>query len=163
MYSRPYLYTLFQQQKYYCFVFHKLIKGGFSHFILFVFFQSWHLKKTFYLIYIMKRNTEEGGELTDSVTSRARSNLKSAEWSIARRGQLEIWLRPTWLDLARLGMKLHKVHFTVKFSEAEAEENLAESAPSAISSQCQQRASQVTQGAAEGYLAVSELTLEASR
>ena len=60
-------------------------------------------------------------------------------------------------------MKSQKVHFTVKFSEAEAEENLTESAPSAISPQCQQRGSQVTQGAAEGYLAVSELTLGASR
>ena len=62
----------------------------------------------------MKRNTEEGGQLTDSVSSRAKSN------------------------------------------------QVDQGAPSAISSQCQRRASQVTQGAAEGYLAVSELTLGAS-
>ena len=72
----------------------------------------------------MKRNTEEGGRLTDSVSSRAKSNLKSAKSRVARRGRLEVGLRPTWLDLARLEMKLHEVHFKVKFSEAEAEENL---------------------------------------
>ena len=60
-----------------------------------------------------------------------------------------------------------QVHFAVKISEAEAQPRLRrtwlQSAPSAISSQCQWRASQVARGVAEGYLAVSELTLGASR
>ena len=38
--------------------------------------------------------------------------------------RLEIGLRLTWLDLARLEMKLHKVHFTVKFSAAEVQSRL---------------------------------------
>ena len=94
----------------------------------------------------MKRNTEEGGRLTDSVSSRAKSN--------------QVGLSPTWAEIAWGALYSQVLRSR---GAAEAEENLTESAPSAISSQCQQRGSQVTQGAAEGYLAVSELTLGASR
>ena len=55
--------------------------------------------------------------------SQPKYNLKAAEWSIARRGRLQIGLRLTWLDLVLLELKLNKVHFAVNFSEAEAEEN----------------------------------------
>ena len=60
------------------------------------------------LVYYMKSTTEEGGRLTDSVSSQTKSN------------QVGLTLRPTCLDLVRLEMKLHEVHIAVKFSEAEA-------------------------------------------
>ena len=44
--------------------------------------------------------------------------------SVAKRGLLEIELRPTWLDIVQLEMKLHKVYFAVKFSKAEAQPRL---------------------------------------
>ena len=59
-------------------------------------------------------------------------------------------------DLVWLEMKLHEVHFTVKFSKAEAHPRLRrtwlQSVQSAISSQCQWGGSQVARAAGEGYL-----------
>ena len=76
---------------------------------------------------------------------------KSAESSVARRVWLEIGLRPTWLDLVKLEMKLQEAHFAVKFSGAEAQQMLRRTwllhAPSAISSKCQWVGSQVARAA----------------
>ena len=53
----------------------------------------------------MKSSTEEGGRLTDSVSSRPKSN--------------QVGLSPISSQPSRLEMKLHEVHFAVKLSKAE--------------------------------------------
>ena len=65
----------------------------------------------------MKSTTEEdyekyywGRRLTDSISSRTQASSRYAWLS-----RLEIRLRPTWLDLVQLEMKLHSVYFAVKF------------------------------------------------
>ena len=82
------------------------------------------------------------GDLTDSGSSQAKSIFKLAESSAAIRGWLE-------MDLAGLELKLQEVHFAVMFSEAEAQRRLRrtwlQSAPSAVSTQCQQGDCQVHQ------------------
>ena len=99
------------------------------------------------------------------VTLRRAGNLSNRSAKV--QSQLEIWLRPTWLDLGRFDLKLLQRHFAVKFSKAEAQQGLRRtwliSAKSATSSQCQGGGSKVAQAAGKGYLTASELTLWPNR
>ena len=100
----------------------------------------------------MKRNTEEGGQLTVSL----RLTWPTWDWTVDDLVGLSL----TWVEIAQGALYSQVLQSQ---GAAKAEENLTESALSEISSQCQQRGSQVTGGAADGYFAVSELTLGANR